>query len=229
MDKQTYNLKGLSLFLAMPSNRDIPPAVVASLLETYDLLSSKGIPVEVHLQVSGTICCARNKAAAQFRASDKNRLLFVDSDMIWTGADVLRLLALSTAMDIVTASYTTKEDVPRFFVKVDGPLNLETNEHGCVPIDGTGLGLTVITKPVVEALSGQVPTIQYMKGDPYPQLFKFDYPGGEFRGEDIGFFALAKEHGFQPMLDPVITLSHIGTKVYRASILDSVRVVPRAA
>lgn len=222
--KQSYDLSELSVFLAMPTTGNMPALVVACLLETNDKLKSMSIPIEIHLQVGGTICAARNKSAAQFLKSGKNRLLFIDSDMVWTSEDVIRLLAFSTSMDIVQASYTTKEDVPVFFVKVDGPLRLKTNEHGCIPIDGTGMGLTVLSRTVIEHLSGVVPTIQYMKSEKYPQLFKFDYPDGEFRGEDIGFFQLAKEHGFTTWLDPMITLGHMGTKLYRASIMDLMRV-----
>lgn len=222
-------LDGLSVLLAMPANRDIPPPVVGALLQTADTLRLKSLPVEILLLREGPLCYARNKAAAHFLASDRNRLLFIDSDIVWTAADVVRLLKLSASMDIVSACYTTKQDPPHFFVKLDGSLRRPVNGYGCFPIDGTGLGFTVISRPVIERIAQSVPAVRYMKEPSCPQIFKFDYPNGDFRGEDIGFFTLAKECGFQPYLDPNITLTHLGGKAYRGSILDSVRLEPKVA
>lgn len=213
-----YNLKGLSVFLAMPVQEDVPIETVVSLFSTDAHLRKLGVPLNTTFQIGGTLCGARSQAAVDFLASGANRLLCIDSDMVWTPDDVVRLLAMSTAMDIVAAPYVTRRDPPAFFVRVQDANDLTCNEHGCTAIDGTGLGFCVISRRVIEDLSAKAPTIQFPAGKPIPELFRFTVSDGQFRGEDIAFFEDARSAGYQCWLDTSIHLGHVGRKIFSAKL-----------
>ena len=213
-----YNLKDLSVFLAMPAQEDMPIETVVSLFSTDAHLRKLGVPFNITFQIGGTLCGARSQAAVDFLASSADRMLCIDSDMVWKPDDVVRLLAMSTKMDIVAAPYVTRRDPPEFFVRVPDVENLTRNEHGCVAIDGTGLGFCIISRRVIEHLSERAPTIQFPTGAPIPELFRFTVNEGQFRGEDIAFFEDAREIGYQCWLDTSIQLGHVGRKVFSAKL-----------
>lgn len=211
---QSYNLKGLNVFIAMPVKDEVHPNTVIALLDTMTLLREKAIPHEFAFQIGGTLCGGRNSAVAAFLASSANRLLFIDSDMIWQPSDIIRLLAMSTVMDIVVAAYPTRSEPMGFFIKVSDGQNIPLNEHGCAAIDGTGMGLAMMHRRVLEDVSAKAPPIRYMTQTILPWVFKFEVHDGAFRGEDIGFFEDAKKLGYQCWLDPTITPGHFGKKVF---------------
>lgn len=215
---QSYNLKGLDVFIAMPVKDEIHPHTVVALMDTMALLREKGIPHQFAFQIGGTLCGGRNAAVADFLASKANRLLFIDSDMIWKPDEIIRLLAMSTVMDIVVAAYPTRQEPAGFFVKVQDGQNIPANEHGCAAIDGIGLGLSILHRRILEDLSFRAPLIRYMTQAALPWVFKFEVHDGSFRGEDIGFFEDAKKLGYQCWLDPTITPGHLGQKVFMAPV-----------
>lgn len=221
---RALSLKGLSVFLGMPTHRDIPPATVAALLGTADLMRTRGIPFQLHLGVGGSIVSfSRSKAAWDFLQSDKSRLFWVDSDIVWEAEDFLRLLALSSELPVVGAMYPSKSDPPTFFVNFDDAL-METNEFGCVAIGGFGLGFTCVQRAVMQALADKAPKRKYPDvREPIPAIFRIDEFGDEARGEDVAFFHDIRALGHTVWLDPNVTLGHIGQKVYTASIKEHFR------
>lgn len=213
-----YNLKGLSVYLAMPVVDEVPIETVVSLFATDAHFRKLGVPLNITFQIGGTLCGSRCQAAVDFLKSGANRFLFVDSDIVWKPEDVVRLLAMSTAMDIVTAPYTTRRDPPAFFVRVPDANDVPRNEHGCAAIDGTGLGFCVMSRRVIEDLSAKAPTIQFPASEPIPELFRFTVHDGQFRGEDIAFFEDARAAGYQCWMDTSIQLGHVGRKVFSAKL-----------
>lgn len=218
---RNYNLKGLSVFIAMPVKGDIPPETVIALIDTLDALRLKGIPHRYEMFIGGTICGARSMATAKFLSTDCNRLLFIDSDIVWTPDDVIRLLAMSTEMEIVLAPYPSRHEPVQFFIKCQDN-RIPVNEHGCAEIDGAGLGFAIINRVVLSAMSEQAPVIEYMTQPAMPHVFQFAVSDGQFRGEDIKFCTDAKAMGHQCWLDPTIVLGHIGKKSFSAPLLDNV-------
>ncbi len=210
--------------LAMPTHRDIPAATVRSLLETQDSLTRRGIPSLMEMQVGGSIVHhARTKAAWHFLQSEATHLFWVDSDIVWSADDFVRLLAIGTKLACVSGAYPCRAEPMRFFLGVDqAGKAYEANEYGCIPINGLGLGFTVVQREVMERLADIVPRLEYpdIEEGPVPRLFRCDEHEGRARGEDMAFFSDVRALGYQVWLDPSITLGHIGTKEYRASISD---------
>jgi hypothetical protein len=219
-------MAGVSVMLAMPANRDIPPGTVISLLETMDLMRTQGIPFEMQWQIgSSLVHHARSKIAHLFLKSDKSLLFWVDSDIEWEAKDFLRLCALATKMDVVGGAYPAKKDPIVFFLDPSSAGEIKSNEYGCLEIGGWGIGFTVFNRKVIEALSEKAPKRKFHNDlELIPYLFRADdEEEGSARGEDMSFFADAKKAGFGVFLDPSVTLGHIGSKTYTASIADMLR------
>lgn len=215
------SMAGVSVLLAMPVNRDLHPAVVMSLLETQDLLKDQNIPMNVYMEVGGSLVHhSRTSLVHRFMQSDYSRLFWVDSDITWKAKDFLKLLALSTQMDVVCGAYPTKSLPPKFLLRTDNPDEpVESNEHGCLPIRGVGLGFSVVTRKVIEELYNRAPKRIYpFSTEPVPRVFRCDEEGLEVRGEDMAFFADIRGLGYSVNLDPTISLGHIGPHIYSASV-----------
>lgn len=215
-------MAGVNVMLAMPTHRDIPVETARSLLETQDALNRKNIPSYMEMQVGGSLVHhARTKAAWHFLQSDCTHLFWVDSDIAWSAGDFLRVLAIGTKLECVSAIYPCRAEPIRFFLSgVDG--EFETNEYGCIPVRGLGLGFTCVQRVVIEKIAEKSPKLIYpdVGEDPVPRMFRCDERDGHARGEDIAFFDDVIDLGFQPWLEPTIELGHIGAKEYRARFMD---------
>jgi hypothetical protein len=219
------DMAGVSVMLAMPTHRDIPAGTVASLLATQERLHLRNIPYEVQLQVGNSLVThARSKIANEFLKSDKSLLFWVDSDIEWNASDFIRLCALATKMDVVGGAYPAKKDPIVFFLDPSSGGEIESNEYGCLKIGGWGMGFTVMNRRVIEAMADRSPKLKFNGSDePIAHMFRCDEHDGYARGEDMAFFADIKELGFEAFLDPSVTLGHIGSKTYTASIADMLR------
>lgn len=217
------DMAGVSVMLAMPVHRDLPVQTVRSLLETQGVMQENNIPLVLHLEVGGSLVHhARTVIAHHFLKGECNRLFWIDSDIAWSGQDFLRFIALSTKMEVVCGSYPCKSDPPLFFLNLDdADAQLEANEYGCLPVKGAGLGFTIVQRQVMERLAEKAPKLIYPRiNEPIPRIFRCDELNGEARGEDMAFFADVRELGYRVNLDPSITLGHVGSKEYSASIGD---------
>lgn len=214
-----FNLAGIRVMLGMPVHRDLPVKTVRSLMETQCLFQAKGYHLMIEMQVgSSVIEAARSRVAASFLASDCNRLFWIDSDMAWKPADFLRLVCLSTKLECVGVPYTSKTDPPS--VQIDAePGELSTNEYGCIPIRGMGLGFTIVERSIIERLAEKAPKLRWPDLDhPIPHIFRCDTIGEFFRGEDMAFFHDIRALGHQVWADPSIKLGHIGSKEYTGDL-----------
>lgn len=216
-----FDLAGVKVMLAIPVNRDLPWQTTQSLVETVIALKDRGIPFDVQFVVGSSIIeVARSKVADAFLKSTCNRLFMLDSDQAWQAKDVIRLIALSTRMPIVLGAYPAKRDPPTFLMSPQA--EMESNEWGCIPINGFGLGFTIVRREVIEALAKDAPRLQLDdSGVVTPHIFRCDSVEGVFRGEDMAFFADARAHGYSVWMDPSLEISHVGAKAYAGKIMDA--------
>ena len=221
---KTIDMAGLRVFLAMPTHRDLHPQTVASIIGTRELMRERGIPLAIEVAYGGSLVShGRAKMAAMFLEGDCNRLFWVDSDMVWDAKDFLKVAALSVHMPIVAAAYTAKQDPPLFMVRpVLG--EVAANEWGCIPMRGLGLGFCCLQREAVETIAAGAPLRTFHQVDhAIPNPFIHDDDGnGSAEGEDMAFLRRAEEAGIPLWVDPTIELGHVGTKVYRARLLDHI-------
>ncbi len=196
----------------------------------------------IGLDLSYSMGCASNNDRARdmvvdgFLRSGCEKLFWIDADMVWEPQDFFKLVALSTQVDVVLASYPAKVegDVP-FFVDFDMPA--ETNRHGLLKINGAGLGFCCMDRKVVQAVADKSPTIHDSSiGRIRKKIFRHDVSeerAVEFEGklypsdrtEDFAFFSDITDCDFDIWLDPFIELGHVGTKEWRAKFADASNIV----
>lgn len=220
----SFSMTGVNVMLAMPTHRDLSPGTVASLLATQDALWRQGVLFNLEIQAGSSLPHqARIKVAWHFLQSQCTHLFWVDSDIVWRASDFLRLLAFGTKLECVGALYPAKIDPPTIFINVDDmEAEVVTNEYGCLPVKGMGLGFTVIQRKVVEELAAKAPLcrVPYVDGR-VPYLFRCDMDGaGNLRGEDMAFFNDIIDLGYRVWFDPSVQLGHVGPKEYRADPRD---------
>lgn len=218
------DLTGVSVFIAMPTHRDLPPHTVISLLKTQRALDQNNILAEVliHPGVS-VVDVARSMCVHRFLATKATKMFWIDSDIVWEPDAFMRLLALTSIVDIACGAYPAKEEPLRFHLGTAGRVPM--NDYGCVPCRGGGLGFTVVNRNVIERLAAKAPSINYPHAS-FPggvnirHLFHCGDWQGEFVTEDVMFFREAEEQGFKAWCDPRIILGHVGTKTYEGSFFD---------
>lgn len=225
--KLEIDVSGVHVMIGMPCIQDMPWQTVGSLIETCIELKGRSIPFDVKI-VGGcsVIEQARTHVVKEFLESKADRLFMVDADIVWEPKDFLRLLALSVKMEVIGAIYPTKRDQTTFLMSWDEEKPLATNEFGCLPINGMGLGFTVFAREVIEKLADRAPKLMFPGSDkPLAHVFRCDANDGAFRGEDMAFFSDARSIGYQPYLEPKISLGHVGRKVYTGSIMNAMQKV----
>ncbi len=221
-EKTQFDLKGLSLFVGIPTSRDIDPRTVGAMLETQADLMRRGVPVEFGILCGNSrVAVARTKVAWNFLASDCNRILWLDSDQLFKPLDVLRLLCLSTELDIVGAVYPCKHE-PIELRYATRQEFMPTERWGLIRVDGMGLGFTMVRREVMQCFADNAPLVKFDDvAGRMPMIFRDRInEKSEDVGEDIGFFNDCKKLGYEVWVDPAMSIGHIGTKVYEGTLLE---------
>lgn len=222
-----FDLKNASVMIAIPVNRDLPWQTARSLMETCIRFANTGLNFDVQFVVGSSIIeCARSKVADVFLKGKCQHLFMIDSDQTWTPDAAIRMLALSTKMDVVCGAYPAKHDPPTFLLNPED-CEVETNEWGCLPLKGLGLGFTIVQRHVMEELADRAPKLTFPDSDDsIAHIFRCDIVDGAFRGEDMAFFADVRALGYTVWVDPTIEIGHVGAKEYRGKLTDAIAAVP---
>lgn len=205
-----------SVSIGFPCNRDVPWQTMRSLLDTVRECAVRG----VHLSFEGVfgssvITTARSAVLDAFLKTNTEKLFWIDSDIVWKSADFFRLLALSTQLDVVCGAYPHRRFPLGFSICYPDSVALEANSYGCVKIEGTGLGFTIISRAVAEKLAANSPRrTDPIDGTEMAHVFRV----GE-KGEDLFFFDDVRAMGYDVWLDPSLQLGHVGAHVYSAQLV----------
>jgi len=229
-EELSINPASLSVSIGFPCGTSIPHQTTFSLLKTLDAC----LRARISFNISHKVGCplvpyARSLVVHQFLKGNASRLFWIDSDMEWEPSEFMRLLALSTKVDVVCATYPTKTDDQEIFVKHPDLRTVDLHKYGLVKIHGTGLGFCCVTREVIEALVATKPRIyDPALGEEIADVFRLDTTIDNEgrtvgRGEDMAFFADLRELGCDVWLDPTIKLGHIGSKTYRTDPLKALR------
>ena len=203
MADKSFDLVGRKLMVAIPcydGRLNIKTAfALAALVPKLDKM---GVQIQLsHLSGCSIITKARNALVTKFMDSDCTDLLFVDSDVIITPEDVIRLLALSGGKDITAGSYPRRADDRKFF------LDFYLNDDGELEFDENGL---MRVNNVADTHESAV--------------FDFAIVDGNYIGEDYLFCQRARAEGFTVFLDTDISLPHVGTtEFYRNFAEDAMK------
>lgn len=227
-ETKSVDLKGRSLFIAIPAyDGKLNIKTAFALAQLMPKAMSLGINVFLS-DMSGCsiITMARNSLVNEFLKTDATDLLFIDSDVIATPDDVLRLLAQHSGRDVTAGMYPRRASDKRFF------LDLHYDEAGNLVFDGSllkvnrvGTGFMMISRGIIEKLVEAHPEWQYENKEgngTVASVFDFAIKDGKFVGEDYLFCDRVREAGGSVWVDVDISLPHIGTEAFTNNFRDEV-------
>lgn len=173
----------------------------------------------------------RNKLVQEFLDGPGTELFFLDDDLGWPAQKVMDFI--HRPEPILAGVYPKKSDDADWPVALDA--DIETGElvtdQGLYLASFAGSGFLRIKREVLETLVPLVPRFNDVEMGgriaSYPQLFKTGIDErGWYEGEDVSFFRLARQHGFDLWVDPNIDFKHRGGKTWGGNLsnhLDAFR------
>lgn len=212
------------VFFGLPAYGGVMHAATrAGLRDARHVLEAAGLQVGYcHLINESLVTRARNTIVGHFLASDASHLMFVDSDIGFRGAEVLRLLA--HGKPLIGGLYRKKTRASRDYVGVPlpgGVLRLD-RETMALEMAAIGTGFMLIQRQVIERMVEAFPHLRYHAGgsDGAEGSWRdhlYDLFGTQIcphtRGllsEDYTFCARWRALGGEVWADPGILLQHWG-------------------
>jgi hypothetical protein len=223
--KQTV-LAGRKLFIGIPA---YDGKINIKLAYNIAALMPKALQFGVSVKLGDVSGCsiitmARNQLVHEFLKSDATELLFIDSDVIATADDVLRLMAQSGGKDITAGAYPRRSKDKNFFADLYFDENKDLEFDGSLMrLERVGTGFMLIQRHVIEAMVAAHPEWFYeFKGEEICGVFDFQNKDGRYLGEDYLFCDRAREHGFKIYIDVDISLPHVGTEAFENNFREEV-------
>lgn len=206
----------MTALLAMPVYGPMDPRVAASLMQSMTL------PVEVSLTLQcPSVALARNLLAARFLRSTHERLVFVDSDMVWSPADLSALLARDE--DVVGATYAAKAVPPQ---TIGEPLDGGETTYPLVEASLLGTGFLSLSRACVERVVTAHPASAFVIGRESSEeagltahaIFADEVRDGRYYGEDATFCERWRALGGRLWIHTGVRPGHVGTHVYTLGV-----------
>lgn len=203
-----------AVMLATPSySGTVPIPFVRSLLDTVEALSGVGVP-HLFVDVSGCAYVERARdmlASAFLDRTACSHLLFVDADMRWPGAAVVRLL--NARRPVVAGAYQGRKPPHTWHVeRLDGET---TDRHGFVAVRRVATGFMLIERAVLEQLAKDAEVyVEDVAGSPLTvrRLFRTGVSSRAWITEDYAFCDAVRAAGFSVYVDTQTTLGHLGER-----------------
>lgn len=177
--------------------------VAAGFAQSLAMLRKKE-ECKIAMTTSSLIYESRNRLAEQAVKMEADRILWLDSDMVFC-PDILERLSedLDSGMDMVTGLYfrRTSPYTPVIFSKLDieegRPMFEDYNDFpkDTFEVEGCGFGAVLMSTDIIFDVLGK-----------YGTCFS---PVAGF-GEDLSFCWRARECGYHIMCDPGVKLGHTG-------------------
>jgi hypothetical protein len=223
-------LDGMHVMVGMPLYGAPTTKTQLSLLKSQELCNHNDMRFDF-TTATGFVTVARDQIVADFLKSDAEKLFWIDGDMVWGQAEFAKMLALSTQVDLICATYPMKKEGPNQYPILCEP-EVVTGPFGLMEIYGAGLGFSVWSRKACQALSDSKPWLwDGMLNEKRRAIFGVEprplpYPCPDpevtlgMRTEDINAFEDLRALGFKVWLDPTIELGHIGSKEWRGSLSE---------
>lgn len=226
-DTKQVELAGRKVFIAIPAyDGKLNIKTAYGLAQLMPIAQQCGVSFRLgHLSNCSIITMARNILVNEFLNSDSEELLFIDSDVVVSPDDIMRLVAQSGDKDITAGLYPRRSADKNFF------LDLIHDENGDMIFDGTmlkvsrvGTGFMLIKRYVIEKLIAEHPEWAYDAKDGASQsaVFDFQIVDGKYVGEDYLFCDRASKAGFECWVDVEISLPHVGQEEFSRNFVDDV-------
>ena len=198
--------KAPSVYISMPTYDLMQVSTCLSLVKLFNKFTLAKIKAEI-----GTFKCpyvgyGRNVLTAMFLESGFDYQLFVDADMEFEPDVVGRMIIAQKDAICVPYRKKTQDNVVKFSVEFDNPLDIKIDKKGIVELKVGPAGLTLIHKKVYEKLMKDNPHLKIKQKEIISEEANkyfynfwdtvFDKKSGYWWGEDIHFSNLARNAGF---------------------------------
>lgn len=181
------------------------------LAETTRLAAENGVRIlPLFVTLDALIQNARNDLIAYAVDGNVDDMIWVDSDIAWKPANVLRLLA--HPVDVVGGTYLRKQDAEAYVVKAD-PSHLVADERGLMPVEALGLGFLRMSRRAIKALWDAAAHYR-CNGRVRRWVFDVGVVDGELVSEDFCVCRKLNAAGFEIHLDQTITCDHSGHRTW---------------
>ncbi|WP_421995249.1 hypothetical protein [Roseococcus sp.] len=209
------------LMIAMPCYGGmVTAAAMRGVLDTQRVCLGLGLPLLVAtLTNESLVTRGRNALAATFLRSGASHLLFLDSDIGFSAAGVLRLLG--HGRPLIGGLYRSKRldgaNWVATFPEAEGATTRRDPATGAVEAEAIGTGFLLMERQVLNALAKAHPeTLHRTEDGPAHAFFEAGIdprapPGqGRYLSEDYLFCARWRALGGEVWCDPAIRLEHHG-------------------
>lgn len=204
---------GRSLFIATASYESTKPGYTYSLALTTAELARQGIPFELAIMEGNChVDDGRNSLVNRFLAGNCTDMIFIDADLTWDAADVIRMLVHSD--DLVCGAYPKKCFPPSYPI---GRI-LHTRNDGLLEVSYAPTGFMRIKRAVFEKL---LPLqSKHGKENPTAVFFERRFNGPTRDGGDVTFCRKWIEAGGKTVVDPFFKFGHIGENRWQGKFIE---------
>lgn len=208
----------VKFLIAVPIYKEASYSFILSLINAFIYLTKEGWCFSYCLHKNSFLQISRDEIATKFVEDNAHtHLLFIDSDVIFTGEDIENLIISSFKHDggITAGLYPVKENTPRYCLNyMSDPLVIDN----LTEVRHAGTGFMLIKKEVFEEISKR--TFKYrFSSEISPLFFNFFQPifipqTDMLVTDDFAFCERARECGKKVFVCNDIILGHVGEVDY---------------
>lgn len=192
-----------SVYIGIPAYGGVEALFLNSVLAGVLVCREAGWDIDYEvLPGCSLIDKARNDIAARFLESGRDCLLFLDADLTFDAADMLRLL--ERPEDVIGSAYVRKDGSGLYNVRPLEPLNQQDGAWEC---EGIATGFLKINRRALESLEAPM----YGNTRAY---FQSGIVDGVYWGEDYNFCRMVREQGGSVWMLPA-EIGHVGKHTYK--------------
>jgi len=195
-----------SVFVSLPAYDTMQVPTCLSLVKLFNKFTLAKIKAEI-----GTFKCpyvgyGRNVLTALFLESGFDYQLFIDADLEFEPDVVGRMILAKKDAICVPYRKKTQDQVVKFSVEFDDPLNIQIDKKGIVELKMGPAGLTLIHRSVYEKLIKDNPNLKIKQKEIISEKansYFYNFwdttldKDGMWWGEDVNFCNLIKKSGFK--------------------------------
>jgi hypothetical protein len=212
---------GPKVFIGIPIYKEVPSFFMQSLLALQHEWPFDNRPAVEVCQGDG-VARSRNQLTAAFLRSDCTHLMFIDCDLVFNAAQVLRLI--DHDLPVVGGLYPKKQDGKLEWVINTLPQQGAPEKTGLCAVKYVGTGFMCIKREVFEAMRDAYPDSRY-RADYGNREMEFDFwpmsvyrknqeDEGRYLSEDWYFCQRWLDMGGKIYADSKVLLRHVGTAIY---------------
>jgi len=214
----------VKLYIGIPSRGGVCAEFVSSLLKTHLAFNLAGFAVEVDMHLNTGIAGARNAITNRFMKSGFDKLLFLDTDMVWGIEDIFKIV--KSEHEVCAMDYRKKTEETVYTGAYTG-----REKDGWAEALWVGTGLMCIARSTFEKMIPQYPETRYVSDDGIITfaLFADMVIEAQFCTDDTTFCKRWTKIGGGIAVLKDAETSHIGNKSYNGNLKGHINDISKAS